>query len=85
MADADKYMIATITQRQDHAEDLFTIRVQPEQALAFKPGQYVAFGVEDRVLRALAERFVGERLDHFQVLPTVRAAVLVGGHGNLGR
>src|SRR5581483_6722222 len=36
-------------------------------------------------VRALGQRLVGERLDRFQVLATAVAAVLVGGHGYLGR
>jgi ferredoxin/flavodoxin---NADP+ reductase len=57
MADSDKFMVATITKRVDHAEDLFTVWVRPEQALAFKPGQYVAFGVEDRDHKVLERAF----------------------------
>src|SRR5690348_1331210 len=57
MADGDKYMTATITRRVDHAEDLFTIWVRPEQSLVFKPGQYVAFGVEDHQNKVLERAF----------------------------
>lgn len=57
MADSDKYMVATITQRQDHAEDLWSIRVRPEHALTFKPGQYVAFGLLDHDSKVLERAF----------------------------
>jgi len=51
----EKYQKATVTFRQDHAEDLWTIRVRPEQRLVFKPGQYATLGLEEggkRVERA---------------------------------
>ena len=57
MADGDKYMPAVITRRIDHAEDLFTIWVRPEEGLTFKPGQYVAFGVEDHTSKVLERAF----------------------------
>ena len=57
MADTDKYMPATITRRVDHAEDLFTIWVRSEQGLAFKPGQYVAFGLDDHANKVLERAF----------------------------
>ncbi len=41
-----KHMTATIVERTDHTPELWSIRVQPEQELAFKPGQYVSFGLE---------------------------------------
>ncbi len=46
-APADKYQKATITYRKDHAEDLWSIRVRPEQRLDFKPGQYATLGLEE--------------------------------------
>jgi ferredoxin--NADP+ reductase len=45
-APAGKYQQATITFRMDHADDLWTIRVRPEQRLVFKPGQYATLGLE---------------------------------------
>lgn len=45
-APADKFQRATITFRRDHADDLWTIRVKPEQRLVFKPGQYATLGLE---------------------------------------
>ena len=57
MADTDKYMAATITRRVDHAEDLFTIWLRPEEGLAFKPGQYVAFGLHDHEQKVLERAF----------------------------
>lgn len=42
----EKYQKATITFRKDHAADLWTIRVRPEQRLAFTPGQYATLGLE---------------------------------------
>jgi len=42
-----KYQKATITFRKDHAVDLWTIRVRPEQRLAFRPGQYATLGLEE--------------------------------------
>lgn len=57
MADAAKYMPAVITRRVDHAEDLFTIWLHPEEGLAFKPGQYVAFGLDDHENKVLERAF----------------------------
>src|SRR5712692_2314990 len=57
MADSDKYMPATITRRVDHAEDLFSIWLRPEQSLAFRPGQYVAFGLQDHEDKVLERAF----------------------------
>jgi len=45
MVDSTKHMPATIVERRDHAPALWSIRVQPEVALSFKPGQYVSFGL----------------------------------------
>ena len=50
-----KYQRATITFRKDHAADLWTIRVRPEQRLEFRPGQYATLRLEEdgkRVERA---------------------------------
>ena len=44
---AEKYQKATITFRRDYTEDLWSIRIQPEQRLEFKPGQYATFGIEE--------------------------------------
>lgn len=44
-APADKFQRATITFRRDHAADLWTIRVKPEQHLVFQPGQYATLGL----------------------------------------
>ena len=43
---ADRYQKIRIIWRQDHAPDLWSIRVRPEEPLSFKPGQYVTIGVE---------------------------------------
>lgn len=47
MPTTEKYQTARITARKDHAPDLWSIRVQPEQRLVFKPGQYATLGIED--------------------------------------
>ncbi len=45
---SEKFSRAVITERRDLADDLWVIRVQPENKLAFQPGQYATFGlVED--------------------------------------
>lgn len=43
---AEKYQRVKIVSRKDYAPDLWSIRVQPEQRLPFKPGQYATLGVE---------------------------------------
>jgi ferredoxin--NADP+ reductase len=43
----EKYQRVKVTFRKDHAEDLWTIRVSPEQRLDFKPGQYATLGIEE--------------------------------------
>jgi ferredoxin--NADP+ reductase len=43
----EKYQRASITWRKDYTEDLWSIRIQPEQRLGFKPGQYATLGVEE--------------------------------------
>ena len=49
---SDKYMMAPITRRQDYSPTLWSVWMKPPEALAFKAGQYVAFGVDnhDKVL-----------------------------------
>jgi ferredoxin/flavodoxin---NADP+ reductase len=42
----DRHQRVRITWRQDHGPDLWSIRVQPESPLSFKPGQYVTIGLE---------------------------------------
>jgi ferredoxin/flavodoxin---NADP+ reductase len=44
---SDKHQRVKITWRKDYAPDLWSIRVEPEQKLAFKPGQYATLGVEE--------------------------------------
>src|ERR1700732_5332076 len=45
-------MTASITRRQDYSPTLWSVWMQPPEPLAFRPGQYVAFGVDnhDKVL-----------------------------------
>jgi ferredoxin/flavodoxin---NADP+ reductase len=49
---SDKYMMAPITRRQDYSPTLWSVWMKPPEPLAFKAGQYVAFGVDnhDKVL-----------------------------------
>lgn len=42
----DKHVRGTITSRRDVAPDLWTIRLRPEAAIPFEPGQYATLGVE---------------------------------------
>ncbi|HEV2494773.1 MAG TPA: ferredoxin--NADP reductase [Terriglobia bacterium] len=42
----EKYQKVRIASRRDHAPDLWSMRVQPEERLAFQPGQYATLGVE---------------------------------------
>src|SRR5258708_38453864 len=42
----DKYQSVKVVSRKDYAPDLWSIRVQPQQTLPFKPGQYATLGVE---------------------------------------
>jgi len=51
-ADSEKYMKAPIIRRQDYSPTLWSVWMKPPETLAFKAGQYVAFGVEnhDKVL-----------------------------------
>ena len=46
MADPAKFLKGRITWRADFAPDLWSVRIAPEQALSFKPGQYATLGVE---------------------------------------
>ena len=49
MADdsSDKYMLAPITRRQDYSPTLWSVWMKPPEVLAFRAGQYVAFGVDN--------------------------------------
>lgn len=49
---SEKYMSAEVVRRQDYGQTLFSIWIQPPEPLAFRAGQYVAFGLEngDKVL-----------------------------------
>lgn len=42
----DKHTRAVITRRLDVADDLWTVRIRPEEPIPFKPGQYATLGVE---------------------------------------
>ncbi len=42
----DKFQKVQIVYRKDYADDLWVIRVRPEQKLVFKPGQYATLGIE---------------------------------------
>lgn len=44
---SDKYMLAPITRREDYSPTLWTVWMKPPEALPFKAGQYVAFGVDN--------------------------------------
>jgi ferredoxin--NADP+ reductase len=45
----EKYQKAKVVGRKDYAEDLWSIRIRPEERLSFKPGQYATLGLEDGV------------------------------------
>jgi ferredoxin/flavodoxin---NADP+ reductase len=49
---SDKYMRAPITRREDYSATLWSVWMKPPEPLAFRAGQYVAFGVDnqDKVL-----------------------------------
>ena len=47
MKTPEKFQKVQIVSRIDHTADLWTIRIQPEERLAFKPGQYATLGVEE--------------------------------------
>ena len=42
----DKHTRAVVTRRLDVADDLWTVRIRPEEPVSFKPGQYATLGVE---------------------------------------
>ena len=42
----EKFQRVEILERRDYAPDLWSVRVRPEQKLAFKPGQYATLGAE---------------------------------------
>jgi ferredoxin--NADP+ reductase len=46
------HLLGTITERKDHAPDLWTVKIRPEAPIPFKPGQYVSLGVKsgDKVI-----------------------------------
>jgi ferredoxin/flavodoxin---NADP+ reductase len=44
---SDKYMMAPITRREDYSPTLWSVWFRPPEALAFRAGQYVAFGVDN--------------------------------------
>jgi len=46
-ASLDRFQKIEITQRKDYAPDLWSIRVRPEQPLAFQPGQYATLAWKD--------------------------------------
>ena len=49
---SEKYMLVPITRREDYTPTLWSVWMKPPEALVFKAGQYVAFGVDnnDKVL-----------------------------------
>jgi len=42
-----KFQRVQIVERKDYAEDLWSIRVRPEEKLVFQPGQYATLGIRD--------------------------------------
>lgn len=46
MIDTEKFARATIVSRRDLAADLWVLRLLPEVALPFRPGQYVTVGMQ---------------------------------------
>ncbi len=46
-APPEKFQKVTVVSRKDYAEDLWSIRVLPEERLIFKPGQYATLGLQD--------------------------------------
>lgn len=42
-----KHLQAEILWREDYAPDLWSIRIRPEQPMAFRPGQYATLGVHE--------------------------------------
>jgi len=45
---SDKYMSAAIVARKDYGPTLFSLWILPPEPLAFRAGQYVAFGVQSQ-------------------------------------
>jgi ferredoxin/flavodoxin---NADP+ reductase len=43
----DKHQTVKVASRRDYAQDLWSIRVQPQEKLNFKPGQYITLGVQE--------------------------------------
>ena len=43
----DSFQRVQIVERKDYAEDLWSIRVRPEEKLAFQPGQYATLAIRD--------------------------------------
>lgn len=44
---SDKYMVVPIVRREDYSPTLWTVWMKPPEPLAFKAGQYVAFGLDN--------------------------------------
>ncbi len=47
MPGAAKHLTGRITWRVDHAPDLWSIGLLPEQPLSFQPGQYATLGLSN--------------------------------------
>lgn len=46
-AGEQKFQKVQIVERKDYADELWSIRVRPEEKLAFQPGQYATLGIRD--------------------------------------
>jgi len=46
-APPEKFQKVKVVSRKDYADDLWSIRVLPEERLPFKPGQYATLGLQD--------------------------------------
>lgn len=46
-AASDKHQTVKVVSRRDYAQDLWSIRVQPEEKLNFKPGQFATLGAHE--------------------------------------
>jgi ferredoxin--NADP+ reductase len=44
---SEKHQKVKVVARRDYAKDLWSLRVQPEAQLSFKPGQYTTLGVQE--------------------------------------
>jgi ferredoxin--NADP+ reductase len=44
---SEKHQRVQIASRVDYTDDLWSLRIQPEERLTFKPGQYATLGVEE--------------------------------------